>query len=376
MLAVVAAAAGVALVAHGKPNTSGSARARNAGAAGSKRLLPAAVHLISAMPPRGSAPVVGTTTIALTFSVPMADTTAFPVITPKVAGQWQTEGTSLVFAPAMPLPPHTRFTVRVPAGASGIRSAAGGTLAKPFTVRLRTAGYSPLRLAQDLSLLGYLPLSWAPLAPRRMTGGPVVGTGLAAQEAMAYSPPAGEFTWHAGYPATLRAQWHASYADPVIRGAVMAFQSQHGMSIDGAVTAAFWRKLFVAVDRGDRNGSGYTYAIASKGSPETLTIWHNGKVVLRTLANTGIPVAPTASGTYPVYLRFRFQIMRGTNPDGSHYADPVSFVSYFDGGEAVHYFPRGAYGFPQSLGCVELPYKAAEQAWPYLTYGSLVTVTS
>jgi hypothetical protein len=67
--------------------------------------------------------------------------------------------------------------------------------------------------------------------------------------------------------------------------------------------------------------------------------------------------------------------MRGTNPDGSSYADPVEFVAYFDSGEAVHYFPRGSYGSPQSLGCVELPIAAAARAWPYLTYGSLVTVT-
>ena len=67
--------------------------------------------------------------------------------------------------------------------------------------------------------------------------------------------------------------------------------------------------------------------------------------------------------------------MRGTNPDGSHYADPVQFVAYFNGSDAVHYFPRGSYGSPQSLGCIELPLGAAGTAWPYLTYGSLVTVT-
>jgi lipoprotein-anchoring transpeptidase ErfK/SrfK len=76
-----------------------------------------------------------------------------------------------------------------------------------------------------------------------------------------------------------------------------------------------------------------------------------------------------------VYLRFLNTIMSGTNPDGSHYSDPVSFVSYFNGGDAVHYFPRGGYGYQQSLGCVELPYTAAQEAYPYLTYGSLVTVT-
>jgi len=40
----------------------------------------------------------------------------------------------------------------------------------------------------------------------------------------------------------------------------------------------------------------------------------------------------------------------------------------------VHYVLRPYYGAPQSLGCVELPMNEAKVAWPYLTYGSLVTV--
>ena len=31
------------------------------------------------------------------------------------------------------------------------------------------------------------------------------------------------------------------------------------------------------------------------------------------------------------------------------------WISYFNGGDAVHYFDRAAYGYEQSLGCVELP---------------------
>ncbi len=50
-------------------------------------------------------------------------------------------------------------------------------------------------------------------------------------------------------------------------------------------------------------------------------------------------------------------------------------MAYFRAGEAVHYFPRGSYGSQQSLGCVELPYNQAKFIWPYLTYGTLVTVT-
>ncbi len=52
--------------------------------------------------------------------------------------------------------------------------------------------------------------------------------------------------------------------------------------------------------------------------------------------------------------------MKGTNPDGSKYADPVYWISYFNGGDAVHYFDRPAYGYYQSLGCVELPVEAGQ----------------
>jgi hypothetical protein len=155
----------------------------------------------------------------------------------------------------------------------------------------------------------------------------------------------------------------------------MAFESQHGMALGGQAGPAVWSALLRAAAAGQQNPAGYTYAIASKVLPETLTIWHDGRQVFRSDANTGIPIAPTANGTFPVYLRYRFQIMQGINPDGSHYADPVEFVSYFHLGEAVHYFPRYSYGWPQSLGCVELPLDAAAEAWPYLTYGSLVTVS-
>ena len=126
--------------------------------------------------------------------------------------------------------------------------------------------------------------------------------------------------------------------------------------------------------KGKHDPNGYTYALASQYYPESLTIWHNGKGGAEQPANTGIPAAPTADGTFPVYLKYYFQIMKGTNPDGSKYADPVYYASYFNGGDAVHEFARYSYGYYQSLGCVEMPWDAAKKAWPYLTYGSLVTV--
>lgn len=369
---VAAGIAGLSLLANtGGGHRDGDLRADAAAPAGASS---APLRVVAVLPSAGSTGVSGDSNVMIAFSAGLGSTSVVPEFRPAVDGLWQASDRYLTFTPSVPFAPSTKYTLVIPGGKSGLRSAGGGLIAKPVSVGFRTAAYSRLRLAEVLSQLGYLPVSWRPTGSDRMVGGPATG-GVAGQEQMAFSPPIGSFTWNGGYPASLRAQWRPGRPNVVLRGAVMAFQAQHQLAVNGELTKKFWRQLFVAAASSERNSLGYSYAITSKGSPETLTIWHNGHRVLRSLANTGIPIAPTASGTYPVYLRLRFQIMRGTNPDGSHYADPVSFVSYFDGGDAVHYFPRGSYGSPQSLGCVELPYNDARRAWPYLTYGSLVTVT-
>ncbi|HWF82131.1 MAG TPA: Ig-like domain-containing protein [Streptosporangiaceae bacterium] len=332
------------------------------------------LRVVSVLPAATPAGVSGDSGVMIAFSAKLAPTSAVPAFRPAIAGHWRASGRLLTFTPTVPFAASTRYTLRIPAGRAGLRSATGGAIAKPKLVMFRTGTYSALRLAQVLSELGYLPVSWRPAGSAKAGGGP--GTaGVASQEQMAFNPPAGSFTWKDGYPASLRARWLPGRPNVIVRGAVMAFKAQHKLAINGRLNEKFWLVLFAAAASAQRNTGGYSYAIVNKGSPETLTIWHNGRQVLRSLTNTGIPIDPTASGTFPVYLRFRYQIMSGTNPDGSHYADPVTFVSYFNGRDAVHYFPRGSYGSPQSLGCVELAYKEAQRAWPYLTYGSLITVT-
>jgi peptidoglycan hydrolase-like protein with peptidoglycan-binding domain len=374
--ALVAGTGGLAYLAVSSATASGHGAANRAhhGA----RQAPAVagpLRVMSFTPSAGSVGVTGATTLQVTFSAPIAANSAMPELTPATGGQWLISGNVLTFTPDTAFAPATLFTLRIAAGASGPRSVTGSQLARPVVVRFRTERYSPLRLAQLLGELGYLPLSWQLDSRGHVLPGQA-GAGLAAQQSMAYSPPPGTFTWNSGYPATLRSQWQPGRPGPLIRGAVMAFQAQHGLTINGVASDALWRALFAAADGEQRNAVGYTYAIASKGSPGRLTIWHDGQVVLRSLANTGIAVAPTASGTYAVYLRLWNMIMSGTNPDGSHYRDPVGFVACFNGGDAVGHVPRGSYGWPQSLGCVELPYQnAAARAWPFLTYGSLVTVT-
>jgi hypothetical protein len=200
-----------------------------------------------------------------------------------------------------------------------------------------------------LDQLGYSPLSWSPQG----------------------------FAWRWTPPSTLVALWSPGQSDVIARGAIMSFEAVAGLPTDGAISAPEIAALQAAAadpTGPDANPVGFSYALARESDPESLTVWHDGVVVETTPANTGGAGTPTAPGSFNVYLRLRNQVMRGTDPDGTTYADPVQFVAYFNGGDALHYMPRASYGDPQSLGCVELPLTAASIVWPYMTLGSIVTV--
>jgi len=329
--------------------------------------------IVSVTPAAHAKYVNGAASVKVQFSAPLAAGSPMPTVKPAIAGTWSPDGTDAVeFVPIRGFGQWTHVAVRIPGGAAGVQSADGQLLAHSATLHFQVGGFSSTRLAELLAQLGYLPMTWTP-----DTGvvAPALGS-AAGQESAAYTPPAGTFAWETGYPSELRSFWDGgSPSGLIVHGAVMAFESDHGLTMDGVAGSQVWQSLLTAAAKDEANTHGYTYAIASQHYPETLTVWHDGHVILHTAANTGIPVSPTTVGTAAVYLRYTFQIMKGTNPDGSKYADPVSWVSYFRAGEAVHYFSRGSYGSQQSLGCVELPYAQAKAVWPYMTYGTLVTVT-
>ena len=333
------------------------------------------LQVLSVTPAAGAKGVNGAAPIRVQFSAPLAASTPMPTLSPHIAGRWQVEGDTAIFTAASGYFQNTYVTLKIPGGPDGMISAGrasagtGGLLVSSVTQSFTTGSFTTLGLQQLLSQLGYLPLTWTPkskagIGPRNAN----------AELSAAYQPPAGTFSWTGDYPSNLKDQWRAGSANILDAGAVRALESVTGLTMDGVAGSTVWADVLSAAANGKRNPNGYTYALASQALPETIKIWHNGRLVLRSAANTGIPASPTADGTFPVYLRYYFQIMRGTNPDGSHYADPVYYVSYFNGGDAVHYFSRGGYGYNQSLGCVELPWDAAKKAYPYLTYGSLVTV--
>jgi peptidoglycan hydrolase-like protein with peptidoglycan-binding domain len=270
-------------------------------------------------------------------------------MSPAVPGRWSSpDSHSLVFTPSglgFPLGSTVRVTlppkVDVAASASHV-------------VAVRVPGGSETRLQQLLAQLGYLPLRFRPAA--------------------AMSAPDGRFTWRWNAPAGLRALWTPGRDGVMTRGALMAFQRDHDLTTDGLAGGSTWHALLAAAVGGHRITPDYSYVMVSRDG-QTMSLWHDGRVILRTPVNTGIPEAPTAPGTYAVFEHLRSTTMSGTNPDGSHYNDPgVPWVSYFNGGDALHGFPRGTYGVAQSLGCVELPIGTAAKVWPYTPVGTLVTV--
>lgn len=342
-----------------------SSRAKRAHAA------PSSLTVEEVLPAADNGPITATESIMVELSEPLAAHSPMPQV--SVPGTWQQEGTALVFEPTLGLIPSSTVSVTIPGGSNGLQGRNGARLSAPVQASWLVQPGSLLRAYQLLAGLGYLPVTWTPASETPMTP--------ADQLAALYSPPAGTFSWrYPNTPASLQAMWSPGAQNVMLKGAVMAFESNEGLTTDGQLGPAVWTKLLQATTSPSAtaaatNPSGYTYDYVSKALPESMTVWHDGSVVVQTPVNTGIPGYDTTDGTFPVYERLQSQVMMGTNPNGSHYADPVAWVAYFNGGDAVHYIDRASFGYPQSLGCVETPYNAAEQAWGYLTMGSLVTIT-
>ena len=338
---------------------------------GTTTIAPPALRVLSVVPANGETGVSPSSPITITLSSPLAKSSALPTVTPTTAGAWQSSGALLSFTPSSDFAPLEDIAVTVAGGPNGVIGRNGGRLGTTVVEQFQVANGSVVRLQQLLSLLDYSPLAWTP------AGAPISPSDTTAQLAAVYDPPAGSYAWRdSGWPAGLSAMWEPGVDDVFTRGLIMSFQADHGLVPNGDIQAALWTSLLGALASGVVNTGGYNYALADKADPESLTIYHNGVVVLHSLANTGIPDSPTPDGTFPVDARLRQQVMRGTNPDGRHYADLVQYIAYFKGNDAVHYMDRSDYGIPQSLGCIELPLADAAKAWPYLAYGTLVTIVN
>lgn len=267
--------------------------------------------------------------------------------------------------------------------------AAKAARAVPFTVRLED---------QILANLRYLPVAFVPRGsstPTTTTTLPISTTttttvpgstttttlGPTTTTTLPVSPTtieAGNFVWrYPNLPRALQAQWSVGTNNVVLKGALMRFQDVHGLATTGQMDSTTWESIVSAARKHQIDPNPYTYVYVSQTQPETLTLYIDNYAFFSTAVNTGLSVAPTQSGTFPVYLRYTVTTMSGKEPDGKPYHDKgIPWVSYFNGGDALHGFIRGAYGYPQSLGCVEMTFAHAAIVWPHTPLGTLVTVAA
>ena len=209
-------------------------------------------------------------------------------------------------------------------------------------------------------------------------------------------------------------------ANPFIRGAIIQFERNNGiLGPRGVSEGRLHKNVVQALLSPDAKPCPWRWrwALVNKANgtriPEQLHIWAQGKGwVWHTLVNTGV-LGSTPNGTWPIYQRLPRTTMRGTFPipiswgqyrslagqtvptwAGSPYRqsargivnghpvtwqpydDPgILWVNYFDAGRGIHYYPRAAYGFPQSAGCVEEPYANAPITYRWLHYGVPVSIS-
>ena len=330
---------------------------------------------IAASPTAGST-ISASTPIEITFSKPVKKILGSekPKLSPEVDGKWsQPNPHTLRFVPSgFGAPLATDLKVELPEEVEVVQS--DGSVENATEVKWEVPAGSELRLQQMLAELGYLPYKW--------NGEEVAKTPEAQVAAATTEAPKGHFTPRWGdMPSDLKELWSPKETTVLTEGALMSFEEREGLEVDGLAGPVVWEALMKAVIAGNEKpekgaANGYTYVWVEESSPESVNVWHNGKMIVSGApANTGIPGAETELGTHNVYLRYEETTMSGENPDGSKYNDPgIMWVSYFYGGDALHAFDRASYGSPQSLGCVEMPLEEAGEIWPYTPIGTPVTV--
>ncbi len=201
--------------------------------------------------------------ITFTFSKPVSSVLGknHPVLSPATPGSWHVTGShTLVFRP-------TGYgyglgaTVKV-AMPAGVGLVGGRTTAQGSAATFTVPGGSILRVQQMLAQLGYLPVSFNSSKP--------VANTLSAQLQAAQHAPAGNFSWRWGnVPSALRSFWSPGASGVMTRGAIMAFESDHGMTTDGVAGPGLWKALITATMKNQRSTFGYTFVSVSEGSPET-----------------------------------------------------------------------------------------------------------
>ncbi len=183
--------------------------------------------------------------------------------------------------------PGATETVTVPGGATGVVGSEGQHLAQTVTSQFTVAPGSILRLQQLLAELGYLPLTFTPATP--VTSPTQEG-----------NDQVGSFTWRwPDQPLSLLTLWTPGTDNVITQGAVMNFESQHGLKTDGIAGPQVWSDLLTDVQTGQADALPWDYVLVSQSLPESATVYKDGAEVYSTPVNTGVAGAPRRTAPGP-----------------------------------------------------------------------------
>ncbi len=244
--------------------------------------------------PKPGSTINPTTPITINFSKPVSKVLGShtPTLTPATTGSWKRISSHAIqFTPSgygYGLDAHVQIAMP-----NGVRLL-GGTSDTATSGSWTVPSGSVVRAQQILAGLGYLPVTFK-------YSGKGVGDTASDQENAAVDPPKGSFNWrYPNTPGQLMEQWKPGASGVVTQGAIMMFETDHDMTADGVLGPAVWKALINANVHGQKSSFGYTFVMVHEAdSGEYTTLWHSGKTIITTPANTG---SAAAGGTALGYL--------------------------------------------------------------------------
>ncbi len=110
-------------------------------------------------------------------------------------------------------------------------------------------------------------------------------------------------------------------------------------------------------------------------SNQTITAYEGNAAVYSAIVSTGLPRTPTVTGTYHVYVKYRYTDMEGGSyaVGDYYYLRDVPYTMYFYRGYGIHgTYWHNNFGNPMSHGCVNLRNSDAEWFFNWAQVGTKV----
>lgn len=99
--------------------------------------------------------------------------------------------------------------------------------------------------------------------------------------------------------------------------------------------------------------------------------YENGALLNSFVVSTGLPGTPTLTGTFAIYVKYRYAPMSGPG----YYLPNVPYVMYYDGSYGLHgTYWHNNFGNPMSHGCVNFRTPDAEWIYNWAPVGTTVQV--